>query len=482
MMALSRRFAAAVALLFSLCAAPLAAATLTEAEDPVMGCFATLSGLIESGDAAAVAKLIERRNEAGSPFDDAPLPHGNRICLDSEGGSLSEGVKLSKLFNAAAVGTAVGRGQKCLSACALAFMGGIHNTESDIGDLTNRVLHPLGRLGFHSPSLQIAAGEYNEATVIKAYDVALKSVEAVLELAAQNRFALSLSVQMLKTPASSMYEISTVGEASRWHIAVGPVVSPAKFDELSAIMVCSNIDGQALDYEPSVSVGGLSDFKETPAEDGWIEVVFSEGWRQELATGCRVDFSVAALQSNAIDLAGYAEITEIRQFYLYQTFPPETRIAALARTDDGQAQPVSADFATTRSQIYQGSCLVIAGQEVKDKEPCSVTRIASRGLDLGERVVDTFLWPSGAKTVVENIPGASEDKTKINGAETKRDLMFLDQFSELNAVIFKATGLEAAQNYCWVNPASGNRFCFSEPDPADENAVEHQSYALSLFE
>jgi hypothetical protein len=307
-------------------------------------------------------------------------------------------------------------------------------------------------------------------------------VAAVLEVAAQNHFPLSLSVQMLNTPSDSMYEISTVGEASRWEIAVGPVLAPPKFNAEFARMVCNNIDGQALDLEPSARAGAVWDISPKALGEGWLELEMPEGWRQEGATGCKVSLNPEALKSNKVDLAGYAEISEFRQYYLYQAFAPQTRIADLARKDDLQGETVPANFGISRNGIYRGKCLVIAGKEVKDIEACTLSRLETLYLDNRERAVDTFQWPSGAKTVVEELTSLDERKFKLNGAETEEESVYLDEYVELHALVTQAIGEKSEENHCWLNPASGNHFCFSEQLRSETVQSTHFSYPVSLFE
>ena len=449
---------------------PVRAATVVAVADPVMGCFATLTGPIAAGDADKVAQVINTRTKGQYNVDPA---HGSRLCLNSEGGSLAEGVKMSKLFNEKGIGTAIGRGHVCLSACALAFMGGTHFTESDIGDLPNRILHPLGRLGFHSPSLQVEAGSYDEATVTKAYDVALKSVSAVLEMAARNRFALSLSVQMLATPSNTMYDVTTVGEASRWGIAVGPVMEPADLTAEGVAMACANSDAQSLD-EPVVAQG-VGEVKFDRSADG-IFATTPDGFRQEAATGCEVFYQPINTRQAGLDLIGYVTITEIRPLYAYQLFPPEFRLSDIALADDRVPKAAPEAISVSRTASYAGICVVLSGSSILDQNPCQVSRSESRDAALQNYAKNIFLWPSGAKTVVETLQGPGQTKVKLNGADTRQDMVWDNDFATVLATLKPGMPWSQFDAHCWLNPSSGNRFCFVEPP----NAVG-PAFGLSLF-
>jgi hypothetical protein len=83
---------------------------------------------------------------------------------------------------------------------------------------------------------------------------------------------------------------------------------------------------------------------------------------------------------------------------------------------------------------------------------------------LRHRTIDTFIWPSGAKTVVETTTDTTNQKqVKLNGAETRTE-----NFSDDGGKAQRATvAAYANQNgnddplvVCWPNPVSGNRFCF----------------------
>ncbi|SHJ03942.1 hypothetical protein SAMN05444000_104232 [Shimia gijangensis] len=90
------------------------AAELEMTEVPEMYCFGTLRGVLERGDADRIKPVLEDRRVA----------NGKRLCLDSPGGSLVEGVRLAELLIETRRGTAIDKGAQCESACALAFMGG----------------------------------------------------------------------------------------------------------------------------------------------------------------------------------------------------------------------------------------------------------------------------------------------------------------------------------------------------------------------
>lgn len=150
------------------------------------------------------------------------------VCLDSPGGVLTEGVNLAALFKDQHIPTKIEADAVCESACALAFMGGTQGY-SESGVAVMRVLHPLGRLGFHSPALDIAAGQYSQDNVEKAFQLALEAIAMINEqLTSQSEgtepyLKPSLLSALLRTPASTMLYVDTVDRAGQWSIDVGPI-------------------------------------------------------------------------------------------------------------------------------------------------------------------------------------------------------------------------------------------------------------------
>ncbi len=100
-------------------------------------------GRIEAGDAdrlSAYARPVQKEDR-NSDFT---------VDLSSPGGSLSEGLKLGNLFRERKFSTRVRAGQSCLSACAIAFLGG--TIEGVTKDGVWRTMEPGARLGFHGYS------------------------------------------------------------------------------------------------------------------------------------------------------------------------------------------------------------------------------------------------------------------------------------------------------------------------------------------
>lgn len=455
---------------FAFNATALRAADVIVTADLIMGCFAELSGRIAKGDADKLRPLIEQlRSQDKFRYGDSDVfQTGGRVCLNSEGGSLEAGVDLAKMFDDLMVGTAVGRDKTCLSACAVAFMGGNISYENDTGNQPDRVLHPTARLGFHAPDLSVPEGEYNERAVSKAYLIALHSVSSVLDISSQIHFPLSLSTVMLGTPSNDMHIVATVGEAARWRIAVAPIVEPAQLTKQGTVRTCSHLDSAELDYFREYEPQGATtvSLDDTGEWSGTME----EGFRQENATGCEISYDALGqgdagrtLPSGWGIIAGHWETT-----WAYQTYASTTPILSLALGDDGRAETRGAQTRSWRRNL-SGRCFVLTGTDIIDDDPCDVERLIQRNEELEEIQTDRFIWPSGAKTVVESWADANGfEVARLNGAETRRDLEFRQtgiSQKRLLELVAAASGNSDPMIACWPNPTSGNRFCFIDGVP-----------------
>jgi hypothetical protein len=443
------------------------AATISTQPEPVMGCFAQLSGTIEKGDAEKLRPIIEK-NRYSTQFQDGDddLSAGKaRVCFDSPGGSLIEGVAIAKLLHDNRIGSAVGRGKSCLSACAVAFMGGLSSYENDMADQPNRVVHPLGKLGFHAPDLGVPQGEYDETTVKQAYVVAVKSVAAVLDMSLEVNFPTSLATVMLGTPAQDMYLIDTIDEAARWRVAIAPVVEPARLTKAGLATSCAHIDN-ASDDNAWYSMPSSSEISfERGYNDHWIGTM-QDGFQQEGATGCTATFHpLKPGDKGRSTPSGFGSITANSvHIWAYQTYGPDVKIASLALADDTQAE-IRTSTTRQRSQLLTGRCIVLNATAVLDNDPCTLSR--TQKLDeiaLNEHQTDVFIWPSGAKTVVESgVSDSGKYINRLNGLETKEEVFFSkDDVPHRNIIdrIAQKMGNNDPLIACWANPSSGNRFCY----------------------
>ena len=119
-----------------------------------------IEGRIEPGDADKLGEMLrkEKPNWNVDMFKDIV------VSFDSDGGDFYEGLAIADAISGLAVTTFVGPGDRCLSSCAIAFLGGSAIVLRGIPSWPSRYIHVDGMIGFHAPfseipqAIQIPAG------------------------------------------------------------------------------------------------------------------------------------------------------------------------------------------------------------------------------------------------------------------------------------------------------------------------------------
>ncbi|WP_422003198.1 hypothetical protein [Reyranella sp.] len=146
-----------------------------------------LTGLIEGGDASRLRTVLEKLR--ASPTKPAPGSPLATLELSSKGGDLYEGLKLGYLIREFDVATMVRAHDLCLSACALAFLGGTQSHEAAKA-IPSRSLEIGGQVGFHnfyltSPSDLSANARDGREGVVVGFNAARGGAAAMVRYAAQ---------------------------------------------------------------------------------------------------------------------------------------------------------------------------------------------------------------------------------------------------------------------------------------------------------
>ncbi len=271
-----RLFLAAALTLAPLCAA---AAEITSGGDPYMGCIATLSGLIEKDDGLALDEVLaeidqQRGGEGdlfGPPITGESTLNGDRLCLDSPGGNFNAAIGMGDTLRLWHVGTAVPRGARCESACAVLFLSGVRLGGDGLLRHPNRLLHAGGILGVHAPQLTVQDRQYSPDHVASAYALA---VETIAELAIRKtdwKISDPLLYRLLRTPPEEMARIETVFEAALWGIDVVGTAYPDRPTPLAAAHACTKAFALAVLSDPDFSgfppLDAISLFGTTLARD-----------------------------------------------------------------------------------------------------------------------------------------------------------------------------------------------------------------------
>jgi hypothetical protein len=218
---------------------------VTKASGPTL----RLSGPLKRGDAETAKRIL-------SALPAPATKSGPRatIELSSIGGDLYEGLKLGYLFRDHNVATVVRRGDTCLSACALAFLGGTSSHDGSERSVDHR-LETGTRLGFHTFYLNASAAEAPTVgdpvrSRHQGFSEARSGTAALVRYAADLGIDPKFVASMMSTPPEEVAYINTIEEYVSLKICpIGldrPQISLAE----QALNICNHSTGWTSPADP----------------------------------------------------------------------------------------------------------------------------------------------------------------------------------------------------------------------------------------
>lgn len=193
-----------------------------------------MTGPISPGDVDRLVALLDQ--ELQDYYWDT---HYVTLTLDSPGGSFNEALKLMDLLKERQIGTRIQEDASCMSACAVAFMGGSRVVANMFR--MSRIVEPGGRLGFHAPSLNIGGEAMVPAQLLQnSYESALSAISGILDRRERFEIQTSLVEKIIETPPSEMFIVETVDDFARWDIAVEMDQSNWEPDANDVARMCLN--------------------------------------------------------------------------------------------------------------------------------------------------------------------------------------------------------------------------------------------------
>lgn len=427
--------AGAVLLLLAGMAPPASAATVQIGQAP---CTLILTGQIGAGD---YDKLAAFKGDALF-WRDAGLDPDPVLCLDSKGGSLTEGARIARFVYEQGVQTRVGDGDICHSVCAIIFMmGNKHAGPTSVEE--NRILHVGGELAFHSPSIAIDNTRgYNGEQLERAYQLGLESILNIINLANSQRPFESGAMMhpgllraLLDTAASDLFHITTIEQALSWDIGLEGVPDHLPQFSIQRQMVCEN--GLMRGFRRPSEIYDQSDntfmtdavFRLDPISRSGAYRLIPDYGTEELEEGivygfrywalpmeCRVTIETGAVKVCGTDSNFGHSVGDCFSDYLlplpdYARYHPLTEFKAL------QGSGIAADV------LRSARCSIRStGGAVLREEPCK------QAIDIFERADrkyarHTLHWSNGERTEIEiaTDPGFGvdnwQDIYRVNGAE-----------------------------------------------------------------
>lgn len=185
-----------------------------------------LAGKIEPGDRRKIEKLLHDDENA-------------IVLLNSVGGDYREGLALAHLFRDRLVSTVVPSGARCLSACAIAFLGGAAAGEEG-GTANSRSMALDAELGFHAPYLRTSGQLLTEEAVLNAYDHAIRTVTDFVRSAAAFDISADVAADMMTPQRDELFYIRKVDDIQRIGLEVQDIAPARKLTMQMARNICAN--------------------------------------------------------------------------------------------------------------------------------------------------------------------------------------------------------------------------------------------------
>ena len=207
-----------------------------------------LAGPLGPGDSDQLKAMLEDLKARGETRPGEPLA---MLSLDSTGGALEEGMRIGRLLRQFGVATIVRNGKRCLSSCAIAFLGG--TTRGTAGPEADRKLEIGGRLGFHA-FYAPRDGDERDAATSRARGVTEGRATSAVVIA----YVLEMGVdpepiiRALVRPPEEMTYVETAGEFVELGICPVALKLPRMTFAERASNICNNASQGRLPVWPEL--------------------------------------------------------------------------------------------------------------------------------------------------------------------------------------------------------------------------------------
>ena len=212
-----------------------------------------LSGPIEEGDADKLRTILTRiRTASPQRVDGGPLA---TIELSSAGGDIYEGLKIGYLLREFSVAAVVRAKDLCLSACALAFLGGT-SSRSGFSFVPSRGIEIGGQLGFHNfylnaGSNQIEAVRDAKQGMSTGFSIARGGASALVRYAATLGIDTSFIARLLGRPVDQWEYVDTDQQFATLQVCPIGLERPRDSAPVIAVNICNHSTGWFSRASPS---------------------------------------------------------------------------------------------------------------------------------------------------------------------------------------------------------------------------------------
>lgn len=172
-----------------------------------------LTGMIEPGDAERLRTLLSKLKEIGPPKPGMPLA---TLELSSVGGDLSEGVRIGELLRSYRVVAVVRQRDLCLSACALALLGG-NTVRTGAAYPFDCNVEVGGKVAFHNffldrSHLRRTTSDDPIASRLQGFADGRSGAAMLIKYAADMGLPAAFAVNLMARPVEEFQYVETIGE------------------------------------------------------------------------------------------------------------------------------------------------------------------------------------------------------------------------------------------------------------------------------
>ncbi|WP_051440407.1 hypothetical protein [Ensifer aridi] len=139
------------------------------------------------------------------------------VSLNSAGGSYKAAIDLALFFRQRGFATVVKTGDRCISACALAFLGGTSGADPSFPDgdalprrAPDRSIEPGAELAFSPPRIALPRLLTTPSAAAKAHSAALSDFARLLDVAEELHVSADATAPILEAAEDEPYRIDTV--------------------------------------------------------------------------------------------------------------------------------------------------------------------------------------------------------------------------------------------------------------------------------
>jgi hypothetical protein len=211
---------------------------------PLVAHTVRITGRFEQGDGDKLRAMLAGLKAKTARTPGQPLATAE---LSSSGGDLFEGLKIGYLFREFEVATLVRKGDICLSACAMAFLGGTASRQPP-APVPSRTIEIGGQVGFHNFTLDATVVQ-NEtrgdptAGIARGFGLGKAGASALIRFVADLGVDPGFIAQLLGRPPDTWLYIDT----TEMFLTVGACPSGRELPlgrlEQQAVNVCNHASG-----------------------------------------------------------------------------------------------------------------------------------------------------------------------------------------------------------------------------------------------